>query len=167
MKYSIEQKKQHAEKALSSKSILDYASKNGISKSAIYMWINKYVKCDSTKKTESLNVQLTPDQMNRFKSDAERCKFSNLSTYAKSKLFDKKNTGLSPLESFKEIRRLKNEISRIGNNINQMAYHFHVLHKNSVLPEKETLVKLEKTLIELTIKKKELVYYLDRLKKQL
>ena len=150
-KYTEEQKIEIVKKAIKSSNKEAVALKYGVHPSTIYTWISKMNKPQN--RNETVGIKLSLDEKSKL---VERCKRlgyeTDVSGYVRRILFSKYIATENPKKLFKVLYGSKGELSKIGNNINQIANYGNYLKKRNlsddqILKDLETLAEELRKLI--------------------
>lgn len=89
------------------------------------------MKEEKTNRTKWLHIRLTEDELRKINDRFEKTTCRKISDYARRILLDKKITTLTRNQSLDdfmtEMIKLRNELSSIGNNLNQAVKRLHTL----------------------------------------
>ena len=76
------------------------------------------------RKTQVIRFRVTEEELERIRKQAEKQNFKSVSAYCRVCITKTDSLHLGFLQ--RDLRNLKKQMSRIGNNLNQIARYFHM-----------------------------------------
>lgn len=97
------------------------------------------------RKTQVIRFRVTEEELERIRRQAEKQNFKSVSAYCRVCITKTDSLHLGFLQ--RDLRNLKNQMSRIGNNLNQIARVLNagmmVSMEKSLIPTLESLAKVQ------------------------
>ncbi|MEE9406540.1 MAG: hypothetical protein V3V28_00555 [Polaribacter sp.] len=150
MKYTEEEKKLIAKKAIKNKNVKEICLEYGISKTTVYRYIEQLSKNNNRK--NHLKIYLTDKEYSHLAKNAEKLGYTkNFNHYIRGLLFKKNRVLVNPNKLVDELYLLRAELNKIGSNLNQVANYTNFLFKNNYI-EHSHIKKLKE--IELSFEDK-------------
>ncbi|QCD62852.1 plasmid mobilization protein [Tenacibaculum maritimum] len=132
MKYSKEQRKLIAKKAVEENNVAKISAEYGLNQSTVYRYIEKLSNNDNRK--NHLSISFTDKEYEKLVSKAKDLGYEkNYAYYIRKMLFDKNRIMVNPKVLIDELYLLRAEINKIGSNVNQIANYTNFLgNRNSI-----------------------------------
>lgn len=160
MKYSKEQRKLIAKKAIEEKSVAKISAEYGLNQSTVYRYIEKLSNNDNRK--NHLSVSLTDKEYDELVSKAKDLGYDkNYAYYIRKMLFDTNRIMVNPNVLIDELYLLRAELNKIGSNLNQVANYTNLLAKNNIVENSHTK-ELKAIQLNFEIKINELKSVIDK-----
>lgn len=135
MKYTKEEKKLIAKKAIKNKNVKEICLEYGISKTTVYRYIEQLSENNNRK--NHLKIYLTDKEHNHLANNAMKLGYTkNFNNYIRKLLFKKNRVLVNPNKLIDELYLLRAELNKIGSNLNQVAHYTNSLVKNNIVDHK-------------------------------
>lgn len=85
---------------------------------------------------ERLNLKFTEAEMKQLVEECKELGWGKPYVYFRNKLLSKGGAGYNPRELFKALNQINPQLSKAGNNINQVAKYVNYLDKNNMIDAK-------------------------------
>ncbi|CAA0224477.1 plasmid mobilization protein [Tenacibaculum maritimum] len=160
MKYSKEQRKLIAKKAIEEKNVAKTSAEYGLNQSTVYRYIEKLSNNDNRK--NHLSISFTDKEYEKLVSKAKDLGYEkNYAYYIRKMLFDKDRIMVNPKVLIDELYLLRAELNKIGSNLNQVANYTNLLTKNNIVENSHTK-ELKDIQLNFEIKVNELKNAIDK-----
>lgn len=160
MKYSKEQRKLIAKKAVEENNVAKISAEYGLNQSTVYRYIEKLSNNDNRK--NHLSISFTDKEYEKLVSKAKDLGYEkNYAYYIRKILFDKNKIMVNPKVLIDELYLLRAELNKIGSNLNQVANYTNLLIKNNIVENSHTK-ELKDIQLNFEIKVNELKNAIDK-----